>query len=54
MTTAEPTPAASVGTRRSMIDMASNPFGQWWSTIPTGVHGALVLACLVATAVLVW
>lgn len=54
MTTTEPTPPVFDGTRRSMFDIAAYPFGQWWSTLPTGAHIGLILAFMAATSVVIW
>ncbi|TDL46508.1 hypothetical protein [Kocuria rosea] len=54
MTTPAPTAPAFDGTRRSMLDLGLQPFGDWWSTLPTGVQVALVLGFIAAMAAVIW
>ncbi|MFI7482439.1 hypothetical protein ACH9EU_08470 [Kocuria sp. M1R5S2] len=54
MTTTDPTAPAFDGTRRSMYEMGFHPFGQWWSTLPTGAQIALVLGFVVAMVAAIW
>lgn len=54
MATPDSTAPAFDGTRRSMFDMGLQPFGDWWSTLSTGVQVGLVLGFVAAMTVVVW